>query len=350
MKIVFVLPDMAGGGTERVVSLLADEYVSRGYQVSIMLFAGNQVAYPLGERIDVVHTGDTSGGNPLIRIKRLIAMRRYYKRNAGCAIFAFSAMGAVFSVIAAVGIPHKILVSERNDPRKYEHQKIRNWAYSKADKLVLQTEDMKKWFPENIRRKSAVIPNPVPQNLPEPYQGVRKKRVVSVARLEPQKNHRLLIEAFAEFLQEFPEYELHIFGIGELEETLKEKVRGLQLEDKIIFRGFSANVREEIIDSSMFVLSSDYEGISNSMIEALAMGVPVISTDCPVGGSRAYIEDENSGLLVPVGDSTALCNAMKRIAADEKLAQKLSDNAVKIRETYALSKIADRFLKEAGIS
>lgn len=350
MKIVFVLPDMAGGGTERVVSLLADEYVSRGYQVSIMLFAGNQVAYPLDGRIDVVHTGDTSGGNPLIRIKRLIAMRRYYKQNAGCTVFAFSAMGAVFSVIAAAGIPHGMLVSERNDPGKYEHQRIRNWAYGKADKLVLQTEDMKKCFPESIRRKSAVIPNPVPQNLPEPYQGVRKKRVVSVARLEKQKNHRLLIEAFAEFLKDFPEYELHIFGIGELEEDLKAQVRGLQLEDKIIFRGFSVNVREEIIDSAMFILSSDYEGISNSMIEALAMGVPVISTDCPVGGSRAYIENEASGLLVPVGDRTALCNAMKRIAADEKLAQKLSDNAVKIRETYALSKIADRFLKEAGIS
>ncbi len=350
MKIVFVLPDMAGGGTERVVSLLADEYVSRGYQVSIMLFAGNQVAYPLDERIDVVHTGDTSGGNPLIRIKRLIAMRRYYKQNAGCTVFAFSAMGAVFSVIAAAGIPHGMLVSERNDPGKYEHQRIRNWAYGKADKLVLQTEDMKKCFPESIRSKSAVIPNPVPQNLPEPYQGVRKKRVVSVARLEKQKNHRLLIEAFAEFLKAFPEYELHIFGIGELEEALKAQALGLQLEDKIIFRGFSANVREEILDSAMFVLSSDYEGISNSMIEALAIGIPVISTDCPVGGSRAYIENESSGLLVPVGDRTALCNAMKRIAADEKLAQKLSDNAVKIRETYALSKIADRFLKEAGIS
>ena len=195
-----------------------------------------------------------------------------------------------------------------------------------------------------------MIPNPVPQNLPEPYQGVRKKRIVSVARLEPQKNHRLLIEAFAEFLKDFPEYELHIFGIGELEEDLKAQVRELQLEDKIIFRGFSANVREEIIDSAMFVLSSDYEGISNSMIEALAMGVPVISTDCPVGGSRAYIENETSGLLVPVGDQAALCNAMKRIVADEKLAKKLSDNAVKIRETYALPKIADRFLKEAGIS
>ena len=136
----------------------------------------------------------------------------------------------------------------------------------------------------------------------------------------------------AEKPQAFPEYELHIFGIGELEEALKAQVLGLQLEDKIIFRGFSANVREEILDSAMFVLSSDYEGISNSMIEALAMGIPVISTDCPVGGSRAYIENESSGLLVPVGDRTALCNA------------------VKIRETYALSKIADRFLKEAGIS
>lgn len=349
MKIVFVLPDMPGGGTERVVALLSNEFVKRGYQVTILLFAGGQIAYPLDERIEIHISGQASGGNMLLRLKRLRDMRRYYKRNPGCCIFAFSAMGAVFSVLAAAGIPHYMLISERNDPAKYEHQRIRNWAYSKANKLVFQTEEVKNCFDEKIRKKAIVIPNPIANDIPEPFEGKRKKRIVSVARLQKQKNHKLLIDAFAEFVKQYSDYELHLFGIGELEEELKEQVRQLGLEKSVIFRGFSDNVKEEIIDSAMFVLSSDYEGISNSMIEALAMGIPVISTDCPVGGSRIYIENNVSGLLIPVGDKGALVNAMEKIAGNEEFARQLSENSVKIRVDYGLSRIADKFLKEAGI-
>lgn len=349
MKIVFVLPDMPGGGTERVVALLANEYIKMGYEVSILLFAGSQVAYPLDERIEIVCAGEVSDGSLFLRIKRLIYMRKFYKQNAGCTIFAFSAMGAVFSVVSAAGIRHKIIVSERNDPSRYEHQKIRNWAYGKADKLILQTEDMKHYFPSAWKERMAVIPNPVSDDIPLPYEGERKKRIVSAARLQPQKNQRLLLTAFADFLKDYPDYELHLFGIGELESDLKELANKLGIEKKVCFRGFSKRVREEMLDSAMFVLSSDYEGISNSMIEALAIGVPVISTDCPVGGSRMYIEDGVSGLLTPVGDGKALTRAMKRVAGDKEFAEKLSINGRKVKEKYHISKIAVRFLEEAGI-
>ena len=349
MKIVFVLPDMPGGGSERVVALLANEYVKRNYEVAILLFAGNQTVYPLDERVEVVIAGEASGGNPIIRIKRLVEMRKFYKANAGCYIFSFCVMGTVFSVLSAVGIPHRMLVSERNDPTRIKHQKLRDWAYRKAEKLVFQTEDMKKCFSKDIQDKSVVIPNPVSEGMLEPFVGQRKKRIASVARLQPQKNHKLLIDAFAEFHKEFPEYELHLFGIGELEEVLRKQAKDLDVEDKVIFRGFCNRITEEIIDYAMFVLSSDYEGISNSMIEALAMGVPVISTDCPVGGSRMYIDNEESGLLVPVRDRNALTIAMKRIASDEILQERLSKNGSKIREKYSLEKIADKFLQEAGI-
>lgn len=349
MKIIFVLPDMPGGGTERVVALLSNEFVKRGYQVAILLFAGNQVAYPLDEHIEIHISGQASGGDIQLRLKRLKDMRNYYKKNAGCYIFAFSVMGAVFSVLAAVGIQHHLLISERNDPSKYEHQEIRDWAYAKADRVVFQTEEMKSCFEEKIRKKSVVIQNPVADNIPDPYEGNRKKRIVSVGRLEKQKNHKLLIDAFAKFVEQYPDYELHIFGVGKLEDELKENARQLGVDKYVFFRGFSENVKEEIRDSAMFVLSSDYEGISNSMIEALAMGVPVISTDCPIGGSRSYIEDNISGLLVPVGDKEALVAAMEKIAGNTKLASYLSENSVKIKQKYSLSSIADEFLKEAGI-
>lgn len=349
IRIVFVLPDMSGGGTERVVALLANEFIRRGYEVTILLFAGRDVAYPLDEKVEIFVAGEVSGGKASVRIKRLREMRKFYKKNSGCHIFAFSAMGAVFSALATIGIPCSFLVSERNDPSRYEHAGIRNLAYSKAEKLVLQTEDMKQFFPKVLQKKAVVIPNPVADEIPDPYTGERRKRIVSVARLQPQKNHKLLIAAFDEFLKEYPDYELHIFGVGELEVELKEQAKNLKIEEKVVFRGFSSSVKQEIRDSAMFVLSSNYEGISNAMIEALAMGVPVISTDCPVGGSRMYIEDGISGLLIPAGDRTALCDAMKRIAGNRKLAQELSMNGCKIRNKYSLKKIADKFLEEAGI-
>ncbi|MBR5799314.1 MAG: glycosyltransferase family 4 protein [Lachnospiraceae bacterium] len=348
-KIVFVVPNMVGGGTERIVALFANELVKRGYPVAIMIFAGDQVVYPLDERIEVLFVGEKSNGNPLVRLKRIKNMRNYYKANKGCYIFGFSVMGTVFSVVAAAGIPHRLLVSERSDPSKYNLWRIRNWAYGKAEKVILQTEDTKQFFPDKLRKKAVVIPNPVPGNMPLPYQGERKKRIVSVGRLEKVKNHKLLIDAFAEFCKQHTGYELHLLGVGELEQELRAQVTALGLEKEVVFRGFCENVLEEIKDCGMYVLSSDYEGISNSMIEALAMGVPVIATDCPVGGTKMYIEDGVNGLLVPVGNQAAMVQAMQKIAGDPALAGKLSANGVKIREAYGLSKIVDILIKEAGI-
>lgn len=350
MKIVFVLPDMPGGGSERVVAMLANEYVKRGYQTAILLFAGSNVAYPLDERVEIHIAGKASDGNPFVQISRLFKMRKFYRKNKGCYIFSFCVRGSIFSVIAAAGIPHRFLVSERNDPTRIPEQRLRDWSYRKAEKLILQTDDMKRCFAEDIQRKSVVIPNPVSGAMPAPYQGERKKQIVAVGRLQPQKNHKLLLNAFAEFHKVYTDYELHIFGVGDLENQLKQQARDLHIEDYVVFRGFSSDVQRDIWDSAMFVLSSDYEGISNSMLEALAMGVPVISTDCPVGGSRTYIENGVSGILTPVGDRKALTEAMLRIAEDPEFAQKLSINGSKIKELYGLEKIADRLLEVAGIT
>lgn len=111
-----------------------------------------------------------------------------------------------------------------------------------------------------------------------------------------------------------------------------------------MWHGFQADVREQIKDAAMFVLSSDYEGISNSMLEAMALGMPVIATDCPIGGSKMYIKDGINGLLVPVGDAQALAAAMDRLAGDAAFARQLGAEAAKVKENLAVSRIADRFL------
>ena len=164
------------------------------------------------------------------------------------------------------------------------------------------------------------------------------------------KNHELLFNAFADFSKQFPEYELHIYGQGELEQKLKEHAKDLKISDKITWHGFRKDVTEEIKDAGMFISTSNYEGISNSMLEALAMGIPSICTDCPIGGARSYIEHGKNGLLIPVRDKDALTKAMIQIASDDSFADKLSENAAKLRDKYSVNSIAVKFLEAAGVN
>lgn len=349
MKIIFVIPNMTGGGTERVISMLSDEYIKKGFEVAIMQFAGYEHSYELNEKVEDFSVAPKSNGNPFVMIKRITAMRRYFKKNPDSRIFAFCVMGAVFSVIASWGIKRYILVAERNSPDSCNVKKIRNWAYKEANRITFQTQEGIGYFPEAIGKKAVVIPNPIDASVPERYTGTRRHRVVTVGRLHHQKNQELLLNAFSDFLKLFPDYELHLYGKGELETKLKEHARKLGIENKTVWHGFAENVKEEIYDCRMFVLSSDFEGISNSMIEALAMGIPTISTDCPIGGAKIYISPEENGLLVPVRDREALTAAMVKVASDDAFADKLSINAVKVKDKYSVSSIAGKFLEAAEI-
>lgn len=349
MKIIFVIPNMTGGGTERVISLLSNEYIKIGFDVAIMQFAGYEHAYELNEKVEDFSVAPKSNGNPFVMVKRIISMRRYFQKNPDSCIFAFCVMGAVFSVIASWRMKRYILVAERNSPDSCNVKKIRNWAYKRANRITFQTEDGIRYFPEEIAKKAVVIPNPIDTAVPERYTGIRKNRVVTVGRLHHQKNHELLLNAFSDFSKQFPDYELHLYGKGELKKELEEQAIRLGIDNKTVFHGFTENVKEEIYDCKMFVLSSDFEGISNSMIEALAMGIPTISTDCPIGGARIYISTGENGLLVPVKDKEALTSAMIKVASDDIFADKLSMNAVKVKEKYSISSIAERFLEAADI-
>ena len=126
---------------------------------------------------------------------------------------------------------------------------------------------------------------------------------------------------------------------------MKRQAGQLGLQEKIVFHGFCSRVAEETKDAAMFVLCSNYEGISNSLVEALAMGIPTIATDCPVGGCKSYISDHVNGILIPVGDGEALTEAMKEIAGNEKLAASLSAEAAKVRERFSVERIARAMLE-----
>lgn len=347
-KIIFVVPDMAGGGTEKVISLLADEYVREGIEVGILLFAGNDVAYPLDERVEVYSAGDPSGGNALVRLKRIKNMRDYFRQNRNAYIFSFSTIGTGFIVLSILEEflfgKRKMLVSERTDPQTCDHKPYRDFFYRFSKVLVCQTQDAVECFPKYLNKKAVVVANPMDPKLPQVYTGERSKRIVTVGRLQPVKNQKMLLDAYADFEKEHSDYTLHLYGKGDLEEELKQQAKKLGLEDKIVFHGFCNNVAEETKDAGMFVLCSNYEGISNSLVEALALGIPTVATDCPIGGCRSYITDHVNGLLIPVGDKDALVGAMKELAEHEMLMDSISKEAAKVREQFSVEKIAGTML------
>ena len=347
MKIVFVIVSMSGGGAERVISILANQFVNRGIDVTIMMTAGEEVAYQLDPRIHLVCAGHTSGGSMKKRLQRVGNMRRYFKANRDSIIISFGPGTSFFAVLADIFLRNKFIISERNDPAICPYPRLRNIIYDRAERLVFQTEDAKNCFPKRMQKKGCVIPNPVSYNLPEPYGGERDHRIVAVGRLEEQKNYPLLLRAFRIFHENHKDYSLHIYGKGSLEPRLQEMISEMGLKEMVTLEGFCSDVISEIRTAGMYVLPSDYEGVSNALIEALAMGLPVVATDCPIGGCKLCITNKVNGMLVPVGDEKSMAEAMGYIADDTEMAKEMGKQATCIRDDFSEKKIADYWLAEA---
>lgn len=348
-NIIFITISMSGGGTERVIALLADWYINNGFKVSILMIGGNKVEYALDERIDIRSISSATGGKIVERIKRIIKLRKEIIKKKSYVI-AMGSVAAIFTLIAAIGTGAYVIISERNDPNQLNHRPIhfyekivRNILYIKADKIVFQTEMAKKCFPYKIKKKSKIILNPLRLSIID-NDYVRESRVITAGRLTRQKNHLLLIEAFLEFHKTHPKFSLHIFGKGEMENDLNKYIKENNAEQFIILEGFTDCLNVEFNRSAMYISSSDWEGISNSLAEAIASGVPTIATDCPMGGSATLIDNMVNGILVPVEDKRALIEAMKMIADDKELAEKLSKNGIKLIDRLNIDRIAREWI------
>lgn len=342
-RVLFVCNSVSIGGAERVVSILADELIQKEYEIYLLGFIKTEDSYLADSRIKVIiaEKGDKAITAKIIRIK---AIRKTIKKYNITTVIAFSHYNAMYSVIASQGLNVKVIGSERNDPAQIDSRKVLNWLrlklYRKLDTLVCQTNDAKAYFPEEIQKKAVVILNPITDSLPDPYQGERKDRVVSFSRLEPQKNIPMLVEAFEMFQKSHSNYVLDIYGMGSMRDELIEKTKDNQA---IHIQPYTSDIHNAILDASMFALFSDYEGLSNAMIEAMGCGIPTIVTDCPCGGARMVIQDGENGIMVPVRDRKAMVDAMCRVADDKKFAEKLSQEGIKIRETLDKRNITEQW-------
>ncbi len=344
-EIIFVAASMTGGGTERVISILANLWSRKGLKVSILMTAQDEVAYELEKEIELVCIGGRSGGSIKKRIDRIRKMRDYFKTHKNAVICSMGVETNLFTVLATRGLKNRVLISERNDPNQCSYRVLRDMIYDWADCLVCQTKDAMVCFPKKVQKKSVVIPNPMNPDLPSPYLLERRKVVSAVGRLTAQKNYNLLLEAFALVHVNFPDYELHIYGKGELESALKEKTQTLGLQKCVKFMGFVNNAISQIMKDAVYVLSSDYEGVSNSLAEAMAVGMPVVATDCPIGGSAMCIENGVNGLLVPIQDKEALAAAICSLLREPEKAKRMGSAAGKLRERFSQDTISAQWLE-----
>ena len=160
--------------------------------------------------------------------------------------------------------------------------------------------------------------------------------MVTLGRVVKQKNHELLINAFAKIAGYYPDENLLIYGKGnrDIEDTLKKKVEALGLEKRIKLMGPTTQVENVLAHAKLFVLSSDYEGMPNALMEAMAAGVPCISTDCPCGGPRTLIRNEMDGILVPTGNCEMMAEAISRLLSEYNTANNLSTSAKKRSDIF----------------
>ena len=385
-KIAVFIDSLGGGGAERVVSVLCSELSARGYDVDVLMLNKRPIMYPLPEGIGLYYAEEmpvtTKWGrlarkvlgkcmdwqvrfrNPLLRrfgchsyprvnetrmyfyANYALPYREYLKRNPCCTAFGFLIRSNIAMLMAAKGLNVKTVFCERNNPIRPDMpaniMKIRDRISRRCTAAVFQTEDERDYYTW-LRCPTAVIPNPLKENLPEPFTGARRKEIVNFCRLNRQKNIPLLLEAFALLRREHPDYTLRIYGRGEERDNLIVLAKEMGLEGAACFEDFAPDVHQRIRDAAMYVCSSDFEGLSNSMLEALAIGLPCVCTDCEGGGARMMIRDHRNGILTPIGDIQALYRGMKEVIENPELAERLSKSAAEVREELSVEKIADQW-------
>lgn len=335
-KILFLIPCLIGGGAERVMVTLANGF-SKTYDVEILTLTHTESFYKLEDAVKVTGIGcSVNKKNALTKFatrvtyafKGFFGIRKAIKEKKPDVVIAFlnSVSEPLMLLKTLSKLKCKTIVSERADPneRSFFHRWFERNFFPKADVIVCQSKKASEFFKEKHRDKTVIIPNPICATaIPPLFEGDRTKRIVGVGRLAEQKNFQLLINAFSKLDERFSDYKLEIYGAGPLENDLKRMITDLGLADRAFLMGSKKNVMFELSDASLYVMSSNFEGFPNALVEAMATGLPVISTDFPTGVAKEIVKEDN-GIVIPMRDEDALTRAMEELLSDSERCKKMS--------------------------
>lgn len=329
MKLLFYIDTIGYGGAERVIVNLANQLQVRGYECTVVTSFEKTPEYSLLSGVSRVSLNKEYIDSFLKRNFTLtLRLRKLIKKIKPDVVIVFLPEPIFRTSFATIGLHTKLIYSIRNAPEKEYgstiYKILGQYLLPRAHGFVFQTIDARNYFRENIRNKSEVIVNQVDEKFYHTNLAHHRKGIVTTGRLAPQKNHKILIDAF-NLIKERTSENLYIYGEGFMMNELHEYVKAKNLVDRVFIPGPIKNVPEVLREAKIYVLSSDYEGMPNGLMEAMALGLPCVSTDCPSGGPKALFGKKQSGFLVPVTDAHSLANAIITILSSEETMVGLSE-------------------------
>lgn len=347
-KIAFYIGSLNKGGAERVFVNLAEYFLNQDYQIVMVTQYQKEDEYELAKGIDRVISDITPQETTKSRIRnfcrRVGKLHRIWKTEQPDLVLSCVGKNNFMVIVTTMFTKTKPIVSVVGEAQEeYPNRLMKTLAnilFPFATGVILQTERSRAFFSKRVNKTTVILPNSLnPFFLRPMFLGEREKRIVSVGRLDANKNHEMMIRAWANLAVKYPEYTLTIYGEGELRDYLQEMITSLGLSDKVFLPGVIPNVAERIEKASLFLLTSYSEGVSNALIEAMALGLPVIATDVPSGGTVELIEHGKNGWIIPVGDEKALEEAIDRLLSDSDFAGKLGQQAYKLQEKFAPERV-----------
>ncbi|RCJ37396.1 group 1 glycosyl transferase [Nostoc minutum NIES-26] len=351
MRLTLIISSLTYGGAERVMSIMANYWVAKGWQITLLTFESQKNnEFYLDSRVSYLTLGMyKDSANAIIgvwnNLKRIGRLRDAIINSKPDAVISFMSTTNVLVLLATRGLQIPVVVSERNDPLKISisrsWKQLRQWTYPFADRIVFQTNRARDYFSSKVQASGCIIPNMVllPPIEKELSRNLLKERsLIAVGRLVRAKGFDLLLQAFAQLKDCYPDWTLTILGEGSLRSDLESLRNQLGLSDRVYLPGTVNNPYEFLKQADIFIMSSRFEGFPNALCEAMACGLPVISTDCP-SGPREIIRDGIDGILVPNEDMSALAVAIERLISDEEERKRLAVHAPEVTERFNLEKV-----------
>ena len=336
MRILFVTNGLQSGGSERVVSMLANGLAERNHDVSVICVKGKESFYPIHPDVHLFFLDKEQHCDSLLKKMRWV--RAFVRRMDIEVVVSFIVRVYGFTLTTLLGCGVPVITSERNDPRSFNL--LSRWIMRLFLPLsswhVVQTEKIRAFYPAFIQRKTTVIPNPVsPSVLSRPR--VKKHDIlISVGRLVPQKNQQLLIDSFAAIADRHPSYKLVIYGEGPLRDRLQQHIRQSGMEGRILLPGRTKDIIRCLAEARIFCLSSTHEGMSNALLEAVCVGLPVVTTR--VSGVEELVTDGENGLVVGE-DISVYSLALDRLMSDCLLQEQMGRMGRKRAALFDLTNI-----------